>query len=197
MAKSEDTLRNLLDREQIRDALARYARGVDRADWDLVRSVYHPDAHDHHGDYQGGIDGLIEWLKARLADAENGMHLLANCLIEFQSPDLALVETYFVSVRLRGPDVEHQSNPAVRDAVCRQSWGRYLDRFERRGTWGIARRTVVLDSVYTTLVHKTARGGSPEWGHRGRGDRLYSEWLEIVGGGATAGRSVDSGDNAP
>ena len=47
------------DRREIEDCLLRYVRGVDRKNWELVRAAYHPDAHDDHGNYQGGIDGFI------------------------------------------------------------------------------------------------------------------------------------------
>ncbi|MEY3566868.1 MAG: hypothetical protein RLZ19_882, partial [Actinomycetota bacterium] len=40
-------------REHIRDVVYRYARGVDRRDFDLVRSCYHPDATDDHGPFTG------------------------------------------------------------------------------------------------------------------------------------------------
>ena len=33
-----DILQRLSDKEQIRDVMVRYARGVDRRDWELVRS---------------------------------------------------------------------------------------------------------------------------------------------------------------
>jgi hypothetical protein len=39
--------------QQTRDACYRYCRGVDRRDVELVRSCYHPDATDHHGEYHG------------------------------------------------------------------------------------------------------------------------------------------------
>ena len=50
------------DRHEIEACLLRYTRGVDRKDWDLVRSAYHTDAHDNHGNYKGGIDGFIDSL---------------------------------------------------------------------------------------------------------------------------------------
>ena len=34
---------------EIREALARYARGIDRQDVELAKSAYHPDATDEHG----------------------------------------------------------------------------------------------------------------------------------------------------
>src|SRR3954464_7687266 len=87
----------LAERAEIQDCLLLYARGVDRGDWELVRSTYHPDADDAHGEYQGGVDGLIAWLDQRFAGADNSMHFLGNCLIEFAEADFAFVETYFAS----------------------------------------------------------------------------------------------------
>ena len=46
-------VRDELARAEIRDAMFRYCRGVDRADRALIRSAYHPDAHDKHGKYDG------------------------------------------------------------------------------------------------------------------------------------------------
>lgn len=57
----DPVLRALLDQSEIRDVHLRYCRGVDRCDWDLVRSCYYAEAIDEHGFYRGGIDGFIEW----------------------------------------------------------------------------------------------------------------------------------------
>jgi len=39
------------DKEEIRDALFRYCRGIDRGDAAMMRSAYHADAIEHHGDF--------------------------------------------------------------------------------------------------------------------------------------------------
>ena len=44
----EAKLQQLLDEAEIRRVHIRYCRGIDRMDWDLVRSCYHPDAIDQH-----------------------------------------------------------------------------------------------------------------------------------------------------
>jgi hypothetical protein len=62
----------------IQDVLYRYARGVDRRDWELVRSVYHPDATDDHGGYRGGVDGLLDYLRARHEHIEQSLHVITN-----------------------------------------------------------------------------------------------------------------------
>ncbi|WP_268959227.1 nuclear transport factor 2 family protein [Paraburkholderia elongata] len=48
------------DKAEIREVHTRYCRGIDRMDFDLVRSCYHPDAIDRHGAYEGGVEGFIE-----------------------------------------------------------------------------------------------------------------------------------------
>lgn len=87
----DEALQRLLDKEEIYEAICLYARGVDRGDWDLVRSTYHEDAFDSHGDYQGDINGLIAWLENLFKGVDNSMHFLGNCLIEFGSRDLSLI----------------------------------------------------------------------------------------------------------
>lgn len=173
-------LRRLIDERQIRDALCRYARGVDRGDWDLVRSTYHPDAFDEHGDYRGDIDGFIAWLDQRFEGVDNSMHFLGQTLIEFSGPDVALVETYFVSRRLRSPTQGDAAGAG--DALAREAWGRYVDRFERRGgAWKVAHRTVVLEGLSTALAIGGQRAPGRRWGRRNRGDRLYDVQREIFG----------------
>lgn len=169
-----ENLQRLIDRAEIEDAVRRYARGVDRGDWQAVRSSYHPGARDEHGEYQGGIDGLIEWLQKRFEGVDNSMHFLGNCLIEFAAPDLALVETYFVSRRLRPPSPQESRTLSPSDAMAREVWGRYIDRFERReGHWRVAHRAVVLEASSTAPALGGARGTSGSWGRRDAGDRLF------------------------
>ena len=57
----EARVQELLDREAIRDCIARYARGVDRFDRELILSAFHPDAIDEHGKFVGTRDGFADW----------------------------------------------------------------------------------------------------------------------------------------
>jgi hypothetical protein len=177
---NEQALQRLLDKDAIQDALCRYARGVDRGDWELLRSTYHPDAIDEHGDFKGSVDGLIEWLDKRFAGVDNSTHFLGNCLIEFASLDLALVETYFVSRRMRPPVGDECKAAGPGDAMCREVWGRYVDRFERRdGEWRVACRTVVLEASSTALALGGARNSPLTWGRRDRTDPVYETHAEV------------------
>ena len=167
----------LADRAEIQDCLCLYARGVDRGDWAMVRSTYHPDAYDAHGDYKGGIDGLIEWLDRRFAGVDNSMHFLGNCLIEFVGPDHAFVETYFASRRLRVPTQAELARLGPGDAMVRESWGRYADCFERReGAWRVAHRIVVLEQGYSSVALAGVRvNPGLAWGRRDAADPSHAQ----------------------
>lgn len=135
-----DPLSKLIARSEIEDCLKRYARGVDRKDWAMVRECFHPDAIDHHGEFQGTREQFIKWVDARHADVPFSMHYLLNCLIEFLSGKHATVETYFWALQRREADAKHGTDHEV--------FGRYVDQFELRdGTWRIADRKVAYDST--------------------------------------------------
>ena len=76
------TVDELLDQQAIRDVLIRYTRGIDRMDPDLVRSCYHPDAHDDHGAFRGGTEGFVAWFQEALSFFERTMHFVGNQLVE-------------------------------------------------------------------------------------------------------------------
>ena len=132
----------LADREAIRDCLFRYCRGTDRADPDLLRTVYWPGAMDHHTGFEGTGEDFIEWALPRLALLEQKVHMIGNILIDLDG-DTAKVETYLWSVSISPGDEPRQSVVA----------GRYLDRFEKRDDeWRIAERWVVHDWFDDTLA---------------------------------------------
>lgn len=135
-----ERLRELLDREAIRDCLHRYCRGIDRADEQALRSSYWPDAHDSHGAYAGPVEGFVQMALAVFRTGARNIHQVSNILIEFDGASAAAVETYFNALQ-RGPDREGTVRQFL---LC----GRYCDRFEKRGNeWRVARRTVVYDWV--------------------------------------------------
>lgn len=48
---------SLADKQEITEVLYRYARAVDRKDFDSVALCYFDDAIDNHGGYIGTVDG--------------------------------------------------------------------------------------------------------------------------------------------
>jgi hypothetical protein len=143
---------DLAARSAIREVLARYARGVDRCDWQLVRSCYHPDATDDHGVYRGDVDGFITYFAEQVHEFESTTHHVLQSVMELAG-DVAGVETSSIAHHL-GADAEGRFDLVT--AV------RYVDRFERRsGDWRIAQRVVVMEWV------RTDRPGDP-WPARER-----------------------------
>jgi hypothetical protein len=166
----------------IEQALFRYARGVDRKEWDLVRSAYHADATDLHGAFEGGIDGLIEHLIQRHENIEQSVHAITNILVELEAPGVALAESYFVCYqRLKSAQkiekVIRAADVGPAETLQITVVGRYLDRFELRdGSWRIARRKVAFDVIET---HATPLGGGLDatllLSKRDRTDVLFAE----------------------
>ena len=130
-------VQRLLAHAEIRDVLARYARGIDRADGELLKSCYHPDAiEEHAGNYEGNALQYVEEAIPRVQQMGVMQHLLGTSYIELEG-DIAYVETYvwtFVRFQQDGQEVDTFTG------------GRLIDRFERRrGEWRIAHRRTVVD----------------------------------------------------
>ena len=137
----EERLEALLDREAIRAVIIDFARAVDRRDWDLLRSCFHPDGRDDHGVFAGDAGEYVEWVAANLPQfAERTMHFVGNVIVELEGPDVARSEAYVVGY-----------HRYTREDGIRADWiaaGRYLDRFEKRGgAWKIAARQMIWEWV--------------------------------------------------
>ena len=87
-------LERMLARDEIQEVLARYARGVDRADAELLKSCYHPDAiEEHGGNYTGNAFAYVDGAVPRIRLMGAMQHLLGTSHIDFDG-DVAWVETY-------------------------------------------------------------------------------------------------------
>lgn len=138
------------DEQAIRDVLARYWRGIDRQDPELVLGTYHPGAYDDHGYYKGPVEGFVETLRPGVwAYFSNTQHFAGNLQVDFLSPDRARVESYAEAHHIQraadghAPAGQGAAGGGDRDLV----YGlRYVDLFERRhDEWRIARRVCAWD----------------------------------------------------
>jgi ketosteroid isomerase-like protein len=132
---TDAAIRNLLDRQAIRDCIDRYCRATDRRDEELLMSVYHDDAVDDHGGFVGGRENFAEWGRRRdcAGGPDTTQHHITthNCEID---GDQAHAETYYFFTARN------------KDGSIWQAGGRYLDRFERRaGEWRIAARYCTVE----------------------------------------------------
>ena len=141
LSRVEGELDVLRSKDQIRNVLADYCRGLDRRDRDLVARCFHPDSELDFGLYKGNGDG---WADLAIDGVDryfegNSFYFLGQSRIEIDA-DSARAETYIFSpktMKARSPNGEVEM------------WvggGRFIDVFERRaGEWRILRRTFVAD----------------------------------------------------
>ena len=116
----------LAAREAIRETVARYAHLVDRGRLDALLELFVEDATLAAGDRppvigRVAIGEFFRHTGKRLASAAARpliRHHVSNLLIDLTGPDDASAESYFLALTERGPD----------------HWGRYRDRFVRRGS---------------------------------------------------------------
>ena len=128
-------LQEISDKQEIRDLLLAYCRGVDRCDEGLVRAAFWEDAFDNHGPNGGPAwEFAANLISSKLANTTWTTHAVTNHLVEIEG-DLAFSEATVITYQKADPS----------DAI--HMWcGRYVDRWERRGgRWRIAYRNMVHD----------------------------------------------------
>jgi hypothetical protein len=136
----------LLAERAVKNVILRYCRGVDRMDRALVRSCYHPDADDHHGDFAGGVDEALRWVWDVLETYSSTVHLVANMLVEIDSDEAgsARCESYGTALHFDGGEGGRRG----------QAIGfRWIDDLEQRPTpdgdaqWRFSRRVATTEWI--------------------------------------------------
>ncbi|MBO2465777.1 nuclear transport factor 2 family protein [Actinomadura violacea] len=167
------------DRQEIHEVVLRYCRGIDRLDFGLVRSAYHPDAVDHHTGFDGTLDEYIAWVEPKLRARRGGtMHIVANHLVELLG-DTAISETYGTSV--------HWGEPADDPRANFTSGVRFVDHMARRdGRWAIAERWAVREWTRSDAGRLMPKEGAGPAGTRDGDDPLVRLQRALRGTGAGA-----------
>jgi hypothetical protein len=136
----EAKLELMLARDELHQLVTAYCRAVDRADYEALRGLYHPDATDSHGSFStGGVEQFIEQLRAAEPYVRVSQHNVTttNFVIEGEA---ARGEIYcLVFHTFAGP--EHDVDVII--------GGRYLDQYLKHdGSWKFSQRTIVADWAY-------------------------------------------------
>jgi hypothetical protein len=162
------------DRHDIHEVVLRYARGIDRLDFDLVRAAYHPDGIDHHTGFEGTIDEYLAWVEPKLRARTGGtMHVLANHLVELYG-DVAISETYGTSV--------HWGEPAEDPRANFTSGVRFVDHLTYRdGRWAIQERWAVREWTRSEVGAFMTKEGAGPTGSRDEDDPLRRLQRALVG----------------
>jgi hypothetical protein len=167
-------IQRVIDEQELRELVQTYCRGIDRQDFALVRTLYHDDAIDDHGDmFKGGPDDYVAWLPTIMQMWDATVHALSNMLFKIHG-DKAEGELYVVAYhRTRPPD--------AKEIVV---GGRYLDKYEKRnGTWKFFRRSLAMDWCNVRAVnpddYATFAAGAVH-GRHDAGDASYTQ-LTMLG----------------
>lgn len=152
----QDALQQLATRQAIQQCLATHARGVDRADEELLRSAYHFDATVDYGFFAGPASEMAHLLVAMQRQGPVTLHRPSNIWIRING-HTALSESYVIAYAESQQDGGSSQNLIG---------GRYLDRHEKRDDiWKLSHRTYVLDWTISQPGAKNATEGSIASGH--------------------------------
>jgi hypothetical protein len=157
------------DWHQIEQVLARFCTAVDRMDFDLLRSCFHPGAHTNFGAFVNGtVDEYLEYVASPdgLPGLERTMHQLGNVNYEVTGR-VAHAESYVTAYHEGAED----------HAWCQGFvvvWARYVDRLEKRdGEWRIASRTCVFEFGRNFTTGQPMELPPDQMGRRDRSDLIY------------------------
>jgi hypothetical protein len=128
-----------LAKAEIHDLICAQARGVDRGDTELLRSVWAPGATVDVGDFfTGGADAFCDLMLETAQSMRRMAHTVNNEWIQVDG-DSAVAESYVIAVATAPADDGDQ------DTI---SGGRYVDRYQKLdGLWKCSHRTFVADWV--------------------------------------------------
>lgn len=189
-ADRDEMLQLVYDRQQIAAVLHRYARAVDRCDLELLKSVYHDDATDAHGSFDGNAHEFAEFLIPRLREHTSyGIHHVTNELIEVDG-DRAIAESYLLGYhRVPGGraavaqffGVAYADRAEAEGTLDAEheyvTGGRYLDKLvKREGVWRIWRRRITVEWNRCRPARMSLDGGRAHYdlpGTRDTGDPSY------------------------
>lgn len=156
-----------LSKQALHDLNMAYARAADRADAELMASIFHPDSTVVTGVFNGsGPDYAVKIVAFVRENLERCFHSVANEWFEVRG-NHAVGESYVIAnVTVGGRDI--------------LTGGRYIDAYERRaGIWKIKSRTFVVD--WTNAQPTSYEGGGmygslTTRGCFGKDDPIYAFW---------------------
>lgn len=174
MTESVSDLAELVARQRIWDCMLRYARGMDRLDAALALSAYHPGAIEDHGAMIAPCEQFVPQVIAFHKTSELvTQHILSNHSCEIDG-DTAHAETYA------------QCFSKLPSGENRLSFGRFIDRLEKRGgAWGIVSRVSIPEGsieapAFDDRVGMTNLPGSLSKSARDNSDPSYVRPLPLT-----------------
>jgi 3-phenylpropionate/cinnamic acid dioxygenase small subunit len=134
---SDDNASVSASKQDIAEILVRYATGIDRRDWDLLRTCFIPACQADYGDIGSwdSADAIADFMISAHTDMGHTMHRISNIAIDVEpAADRAVARSYVDGILL-APDGQSGFNPV----------GWYDDVLVRTDDgWRIARRTFTM-----------------------------------------------------
>lgn len=141
MPERDPEVQKVIDESKIRYLLDCYPRALDRQDHALLASLFHDDAIDDHGVYNGPAAGFVEFMRKGSKEV-HWTHHNGTQIVEIEG-DVAQCETYTIALCRMGRAGSEGYDKQIFLRV------RYLDRVEKRaGAWKIAHRRVVYSPCH-------------------------------------------------
>ncbi len=164
-----EEIEEFIAKQDLHELTARYCRGIDRADEEILMSVWHEDATVDYGFMKGSAQEFSRMMTAMNDEIIRTIHCVSNELFEVDG-DAAVGETYLFSISTRLLDGQE---------IDTLVGGRYLDRFEKRNSeWRLSHRTFIMDwnmNQPSTGEWEEGRFGAlTSHGKRDRTDFVYS-----------------------
>ena len=135
-------LNELIDRKQIEDVVARYARTLDWLDDDGQASCYWPDAEIDYGFFKGKAAEFLPVVMQTERNSDRRWHMLGGLIVKFHSSTSASSECYGIFA-----GASRQDDGTLAGNLY---GGRYLDEWAKRAgesgdEWRISSRIYLLD----------------------------------------------------
>lgn len=136
--QAESQIRDLADKDAIRELLHLYCVGSDRMDTALVESVFYDDARLHYGYFDGGPKELTAFSSRFLARFTGTHHSLTNVIVRLEGQSARSL-SYITALHSGGKRKDGSRYDMI-------GYGRYVDLLHKRDElWRIAERTVIFD----------------------------------------------------
>ena len=138
--------RALADRQEIADLCVRYARALDRHDWEALAACFVADAvYLYPGGRTDGVDAVVERCRAALTPLDGSQHLIGSILTEVDG-DEGRANSYFHAQHVRagteGGDTFVIAG-SYDDRVVRTAEGWRIAQRDQTYTWTAGNRAVV------------------------------------------------------
>lgn len=171
---------DLLAREQIRQLLYRYPRGLDRLDRDILLSIGHESATvEFRGMFSGSWEKFVDWLMSAHSTMLYNRHTIGNILMEVQGAVAVSETTATANLLVRRQDGRIED---------RTVHSRYLDRWRLdAGRWSLAHRLTLRDLRCVRLMTEQELAASTEYVHAadvGKSDPSYEHLATFLAQGS-------------